>query len=72
MANQYRQQEQYCRSDWYEDREDHERADYTRRRPLTFNEHNEQVIEERLQVYDWEMMHLNDHMEQMQQIYDMP
>ena len=70
MANQYRQQQQYDRSDWYEERErhereDHDRAGYMRRQPSNFSEHYEEVIEERLQeVYDWEMMHINDHSEQ--------
>ena len=70
--NQYRQQQQYYRSDWFEERErrgreDYERADNIRRRSTTINEHNEEMIEEQLQeVYDWEMMHLNDHLEQGQ------
>ena len=70
MANQYRQQQQHDRSDWYEkrerhEREDHDRAGYMRRPPSNFSEHYEEVIEERLQeVYDWEIMHINDHLEQ--------
>ena len=42
MANQYRQQQQYDRSDWYEERErhqreDHDRAGYMRRPPSNFS-----------------------------------
>ena len=72
MANQYRQQQRYYLNNWYEERErhkpeDHDGADHTMRRPSTINEHNEEVIEERLQeVYDWEIMHLMDGLEQEQ------
>ena len=48
MANQYRQQQQYYRSDWYEEREDRDRADYIRSQPPNFSEHYEEVIEEPL------------------------
>ena len=76
MTNQYRQQEQYYRNGRTEERERHEREDqdrhdYIRRRPTAFNEHNEEVIEERLQeVYDWEIMQLMQGSER-EQLYEL-
>jgi hypothetical protein len=76
MANQYRHQQQYYRNDRHEARERHEREDqdrydYIRRRSSALSENFEEVIEERLQeVYDWEMMHFTDVLEQ-EQLYEL-
>ena len=46
-------------------------ADQIRRRPSTFNEHFEKVIDEQFQeVYDWEIMHMNEHSEP-EQLYEL-
>ena len=76
MANQYDQQQQYHRLNWYEQREqerhrDRDHYNYILRRSPTFNELFEEVIEERLlEVYDWETMHPRDRWEQ-EQLYEL-